>query len=87
MGGESTETEQESEKIKERIDAYQYIIDSAYTLFDGKYSMHEIETMPYKELLIKIEREQKRVHEEEELKAKRDEEAYKQSEQMMQQYY
>ena len=58
MGGKSTEENERSQKVKERIEGYQYVIDSAYALFDNKYSIKEIETMPYKELLKKIEKEQ-----------------------------
>lgn len=74
MGSACTEEDSRSEKAKERISGYQYIIDSAYTLFDGKYSMHEIETMPYKELLIKIEKEQELNHSIEEERRQREEE-------------
>ena len=54
MGSQNAEEKKRTEKIEN----YRLIIDSAYVLFDGKYSMHEIETMPYKQLLYKIEREQ-----------------------------
>lgn len=71
MGSEDSE---EKKRVKEKIDAYQYIIDSAYILFDGKYSVHDIETMPYKELLIKIENEQKLNKELNDARKKREEE-------------
>lgn len=54
MGSETAE----EKKQKEKIENFRLIIDSAYMLFDGKYTMHELENMPYKQLLIAIEREQ-----------------------------
>lgn len=74
MGGSSTEKDSRTQKAEERIKGYQYIIDSAYTLFDGKYSMKEIETMPYKMLLQKIEKEQELNRQVEEVRKKREEE-------------
>lgn len=73
MGSSRTEEESRSQKAQERIKGYQYIIDAAYTLFEGKYSMHEIETMPYRELLIRIEKEQERLRELENEKIKHEE--------------
>jgi hypothetical protein len=64
----------ENERIQEKINAYQYIIDSAYMLFEGKYSVKDIETMPYKILLRKIENEQKLTRELNEEKQRREEE-------------
>lgn len=75
MGSARAEEDSRAQKAKERIDGYQYIIDSAYVLFDGKYSMHDIETMPYKELLIKIEKEQELNRANEEEQKRREEEA------------
>ena len=72
MGGKSAEEDARTQKVKERIEGYQYIIDSAYTLFDGKYSMKEIESMPYKELLQKIENEQQINRAEEKERVKRE---------------
>lgn len=72
LGSASTEEESRSEKIQERINGYQYIIDSAYTLFNGKYSMYEIEHMPYKDLLKKIEKEQENIRAEQEARAERE---------------
>ena len=67
LGGKNPE----EEKIREKLDTYQYIMDSAYILFDGKYSMKEIETMPYRDLLSKIEKEQKLNQELEETRMRR----------------
>ena len=58
-------SQREDEKVKEKLETYRYIIDSAYVLFDKKYTMHELETMPYKELIYRIEREQRLMKEHE----------------------
>ena len=54
MGSETAEKKRQQEKIEN----FRTIIDSAYILFDKKYTMHELETMPYKQLLDLIDREQ-----------------------------
>ena len=64
MGSERSEEEKakeayEREQAEKRIETFKNLIDQAYILFDGKYSVHEIETMPYHELMDKIERERK----------------------------
>lgn len=60
MGSKESEEEKRREKqVKERIEIYQNLSDQAYSLFEGKYSMKEIVTMPFKELMDKIERERK----------------------------
>lgn len=56
---ESEEAKRREEQIKERIEIYQNLTDQAYVLFEGKYSMKEIRTMPFRELMDKIERERK----------------------------
>ena len=38
---------------------YKSLSDQAYVLFEGKYAMKEITTMPFRELMDKIERERK----------------------------
>ena len=46
-------------KAKEKIKDYYQLIETAYLLFDGKYSHTDIESMPYKKLieLIHLEEE------------------------------
>ena len=58
MGSQETEEAKRREsQVKERIEIYKSLADHAYILFEGKYSMKEITTMPFKELMDKIERE------------------------------
>ena len=38
---------------------YKSLSDQAYVLFEGKYTMREITTMPFRELMDKIECERK----------------------------
>ena len=54
MGSEIKRREEETDK---KIESYRSLIDSAYIIFDGKYSVKEIEEMPYRELIEKIDRE------------------------------
>lgn len=44
-------------KIQEKIKDYYELIETAYLLFDGKYSHNEIENMPYKDLIALIQYE------------------------------
>ena len=68
MGGETSE----EKAAKEKIDNFYQIIDAAYILFDGKYSMHDISKgMSYKKLISEIEREQNLSKDLEEIKAAR----------------
>jgi hypothetical protein len=55
----SQDATERQEKIKEKIEEYRKLMDVAYEIFDGKYTMKEIAEIPYKELLEKIEREQR----------------------------
>jgi hypothetical protein len=50
---------QEEEEIKQKISNLQSIIDTAYLMFDGKFTMKEIEDMPHKELLARLDNEEK----------------------------
>lgn len=56
---ESEEIKRREKQIKERVEIYKNLSDQAYTLFEGKYSMQEITTMPFRELMDKIDRERK----------------------------
>lgn len=67
MGSEDSETEQR--KIQEKIEDFRKLIDTAYEIFDGKYSIDEISKMPYKILIENIEREQKEIDRKAESKA------------------
>jgi hypothetical protein len=55
----SQDATERQEKIKEKIEEYRKLMDVAYEIFDGKYTMKEIAEISYKELLEKIEREQR----------------------------
>ena len=46
-------------------------METAYLLFDGKYSMNDISKMPYKVLLKLIENEQAMSEQQQEIKAAR----------------
>ena len=61
----------EEKAVKEKIENLQQIIDTAYILFDGKYSIEYISSMPYKKLISYIEHEEKLPKELEEIKTAR----------------
>ena len=54
MGSETSR----EKKIQEKIKDYKELIETAYILFDGKYTHTEIETMPYKQLIDLIQFEE-----------------------------
>ena len=45
-------------KIQEKIKDYKELIETAYLLFDGKYTHVEVENMPYKQLIELIQFEE-----------------------------
>jgi hypothetical protein len=59
----SSETESEEgftdSELEYRLEDFNKLIDTAHQLFDGKYSIETITTMPYKVLVRAMDREQK----------------------------
>ena len=45
--------------IKTKIESYQHLKNAAYDLFEGKYTIQQIATMPYRDLLEELDAEQK----------------------------
>lgn len=68
MGSKAPEEKAANEKISDLLQ----IVDTAYLLFEGKYTMKELQSeMPYKKLIAEIEREQNMSKDLEEIKASR----------------
>ena len=68
MGSETPEEKAAKEKINDLLQ----IVDTAYLLFEGKYSMEDLQhKMPYKKLISEIDREQNMSKDLEEIKASR----------------
>ena len=57
--GEAEKAKRSAQRSDERIETYKSLADQAYALFDGKFSMREIGSMPFKELMERIDRERK----------------------------
>lgn len=79
MGSERSEEEKrskeiEKQQIEKRIETFKNLIDQAYVLFDGKYTIEQIEHMPYGQLMEKIDRERKIIEKTKEYKEKTEQE-------------
>jgi len=61
----------EEKAIEEKINNYQQIVDTAYILFDGKYSIEQLNSISYKNLIKMIEHEHAISDEFKEIKAAR----------------